>query len=77
MQGVDVTTLTASKEGGVTLRKTLLKQDFYGASGRVYFDQVGGDRRGLPVKVREGYGKKRQRQRQEKECADITCWERM
>ena len=51
-QGVDVTTLTESKVGRTQLFDTLVKQDFYGASGRVYFDPVSGDRRGLPVKVR-------------------------
>ena len=51
-QGVDVTTLTESKVGMTKLFDTLVKQDFYGASGRVYFDPVSGDRRGLPVKVR-------------------------
>ena len=50
-QGVDVTTLTADKVGRTKLFDTLVKQDFYGASGRVYFDPVSGDRRGLPVKV--------------------------
>ena len=51
-QGVDVVTLTASKAGGTQLRGALLSQDFYGASGRVYFDPATGDRRGLSVKVR-------------------------
>jgi len=51
-QGVDVATLTASKAEGTQLRGALLSQDFYGASGRVYFDPATGDRRGLPVKVR-------------------------
>ena len=50
-QGVDVTTLTADKVGRTKLFDALVKQDFYGASGRVYFDPVSGDRRGLPVKV--------------------------
>ena len=50
-QGVDVATLTASKDGTTKLFNTLVKQDFYGASGRVYFDPVTGDRRGLPVKI--------------------------
>ena len=50
-QGVDATTLTASKAGSAQLFDTLAKQDFYGASGRVYFDPVPGDRRGLSVKI--------------------------
>jgi ABC-type branched-subunit amino acid transport system substrate-binding protein len=50
-QGVNVATLTASKDGSAKLFDTLVKQDFYGASGRVYFDPVSGNRRGLPIKI--------------------------
>ena len=35
---------------------TLAKQDFYGASGRVHFDPISGDRRGLPVKIENSVG---------------------
>ena len=49
-QGVDAMTLT-SEAGREQMFDTLAKQDFYGASGRVYFDPVSGDRRGLPVKI--------------------------
>ena len=50
-QGIDVATLTADNAGRTKLFNTLAKQDFYGASGRVHYDPVTGDRRGLPVKI--------------------------
>ena len=55
-QGVDATTLTASEAGSTQLFDTLAKQDFYGASGRVHFDPISGDRRGLPVKIENSVG---------------------